>query len=58
MNERKSFVSITAYDEDGNELTYTIEAETGTNAAAIELWQYLRVQAEKWIEKYGLDKGE
>jgi len=53
----KPFVSITAYDSDGNEMTSTIEIETSTNAAAIELWQYLRMQAERWADKFGQDKG-
>ena len=52
----KPFVTMTAHDSENNELTDTMEFEVGTNAAAIELWQYLRMQAEKWIDKYGMDK--
>ncbi len=56
IDTRSPAVTFTAYDHDGHELTSTIEVEVDTNAAAIELWQYLRVQAENWVERFGTDK--
>ncbi len=56
MTQLKPYVQLVAYDENDNELTITIECEVNTHAAVIELWQYLRMQTEKWVEKYGMDK--
>lgn len=44
INEKpqKPFVSITAYDSNGNELTSTIEIDCKSDADAIELWQLIR----------------
>ena len=50
--EKKPFVSFTAYDEDGNEVTSTIEVELETLANAVELWQYLRLEADRWCERF------
>ena len=47
----KPCISIVALDRGDNELTATIEIEVDTDSQAIELWQYLRQQADKWIEK-------
>ena len=48
--EMKPCISIVALDRGDNELTATIEIEVDTDSQAIELWQYLRQQADKWIE--------
>lgn len=40
-------VTITAYDDDGTELTTTIEIEMGDAPQAIELWQSVRTYADK-----------
>ena len=43
MSENKlPYVSVTAYDEDGIEVTETISIEMKTVADAINLWQRIR----------------
>ncbi len=47
----KPAVVLFVYDENDNEITEQIEINTETLAQAIELWQYLRQQADHWKVK-------